>query len=263
MKLLSILCGIAVLGLASAGSGVSKHANIRKHNDKHNKINVALYYESLCPFCVRFISNTLKPVYDDETLRQYVNFQMIPSGNAKVGEDGDGAKTVFCQHGEAECLGNKMHVCTMEYFQQESDKFMPYLFCYDGALNSKQAHSIQDAFKQCTGDHAELHEFVKTCANGDQGTQLLLKATAATNELSPPHEHVPWVTIDGKHAPDAEEGGLKEVVCSSLGNSVAPLSCLATNIDTTLLKSGTSSKRNFSPNESLESIKNREYSEEQ
>ena len=48
--------------------------------------------------------------------------------------------------------------------------------------------------------------------NGEKGNDLMYKLSTETSSLVPPHKYAPWVTIDGKHSPDAEDT-LKDFLC--------------------------------------------------
>lgn len=61
-----------------------------KHNDK---VNLSLYYETLCPGCAEFISEDLGKVFK-KGLISIVNLRLIPWGNAKIVEPN---KTIDCQ----------------------------------------------------------------------------------------------------------------------------------------------------------------------
>jgi interferon gamma-inducible protein 30 len=57
------------------------------------KVPLALYYESLCPYCSRFIVNHLAGIFDDGLI-DIVDLLLVPYGNAHVrGEN----NTINCQ----------------------------------------------------------------------------------------------------------------------------------------------------------------------
>ena len=45
-------------------------------------VNIQVYYESLCPDSINFITKQLHPTY--QTLGKYMNIEFIPFGNADV-----------------------------------------------------------------------------------------------------------------------------------------------------------------------------------
>jgi interferon gamma-inducible protein 30 len=47
------------------------------------KVSLALYYESLCPYCSRFIVNHLAGIFDDGLI-DAVDLLLVPYGNAHV-----------------------------------------------------------------------------------------------------------------------------------------------------------------------------------
>ena len=50
-------------------------------------ISIAVYYESLCGGCMGFITQELHPTYMQ--LQKYLNVELYPYGNTKIGEDLD------------------------------------------------------------------------------------------------------------------------------------------------------------------------------
>ncbi|KAF0935978.1 hypothetical protein E2562_037458 [Oryza meyeriana var. granulata] len=56
------------------------------------KVSLALYYESLCPYCARFIVNHLAGIFEDGII-DAVDLRLVPYGNAHVGAN----NTISCQ----------------------------------------------------------------------------------------------------------------------------------------------------------------------
>ena len=46
------------------------------------KVNITVYYESLCPDSIEFITGQLYPTY--QSLEKYLNVEFVPFGNAEV-----------------------------------------------------------------------------------------------------------------------------------------------------------------------------------
>jgi interferon, gamma-inducible protein 30 len=57
-----------------------------------SKVSLALYYETLCPYCSNFVVNYLAKIWDDGLI-SIVDLELIPYGNARVRSNG----TITCQ----------------------------------------------------------------------------------------------------------------------------------------------------------------------
>lgn len=56
------------------------------------KVPLALYYETLCPYCSNFIVNYLYKIFENGLI-DIIELDLIPYGNARVGSNG----TISCQ----------------------------------------------------------------------------------------------------------------------------------------------------------------------
>ena len=52
--------------------------------------------------------------------------------------------------------------------------------------------------KKCAEKNNILWDKIESCYTGDLGYELEVMYAEETSELKPPHEYVPWVTINGK-----------------------------------------------------------------
>ncbi|XP_065041029.1 gamma-interferon-responsive lysosomal thiol protein-like isoform X2 [Musa acuminata AAA Group] len=71
-------------------------------------VSLALYYETLCPYCSNFIVNHLSKIFHDGLI-SIVDLDLIPYGNARLGSN----STMSCQHGPNECLLNTVEACAI------------------------------------------------------------------------------------------------------------------------------------------------------
>uniref|UniRef100_A0A8C6U1V5 Gamma-interferon-inducible lysosomal thiol reductase n=1 Tax=Neogobius melanostomus TaxID=47308 RepID=A0A8C6U1V5_9GOBI len=147
-------------------------------------VKIGLYYESLCPGCRNFITSMLYPT--SVLLGDIMDLTLVPYGNAQ--ETFDGEKYIFkCQHGEGECMGNMIEACLLNL--TDSNAFLT-IFCME---------SSGDPVKACV----ELFlpnlswKQLMTCVNGDSGNQIMHQTALKTQALKPPHDYVPWITING------------------------------------------------------------------
>lgn len=69
-----------------------------------------LYFEALCPYCHAFINGGLTDASKMDGIENMLDLKLIPYGNARELATPEGEYTYTCQHGPAECDGNRMLV---------------------------------------------------------------------------------------------------------------------------------------------------------
>jgi hypothetical protein len=113
------------------GNNLNYKVNCQSSN---TKLNIEVYYETLCPDSKRFINNQVSKIYQNNLLQNITNVILVPYGKASVNHlinlfcslnisillidtilkytwnDGTKYWDFKCQHGENECLGNRIHV---------------------------------------------------------------------------------------------------------------------------------------------------------
>ena len=171
------------------------------------KVKVSLYYESLCPWSTKYISEQLYPTY--QKLGRHIDLDYIPYGNAKTTYHPSNSSFTFrCQHGPEECLGNKIQGCLRHEFNDTSYDAMvlqlDIVNCLMGTGNFKR-------LSYCLGRMSKVYEQIVHCATGSEGTNILVEMGAKTKTLTP-FEGVPWVTVDGKYEEEAVEN-LSQYLC--------------------------------------------------
>lgn len=174
-------------------------------------VNVTVYGEALCPDTSAFVTGPLnRAVMEIGTI---FTLKYVPWGNAKMI-----SKEKFeCQHGPMECTMNTVEACVIHYYPKRED-FFPFLVCA-----FKQFETLNpDVGKKCAEEANLVWEKIETCYSGDLGISLEDMFAAETAELKPPHEYVPWVTINGEHDKTAEGKDLIEVVCQAFMGSKPP-----------------------------------------
>lgn len=163
-------------------------------------VEVTLYFESYCPGCKSWLQNTAYPAYQRMASSGILKLNLVPYGNAQERPYGS-SYTFYCQHGAAECYGNKIESCAIHYMGDQSAWF-PFIHCleYYGPTDTNAQYC------------ASLQKFdytpIRTCANGEEGTQLEHQMALKTNALNPRHAYVPWLTMNGYHT-DAIQNGLQ------------------------------------------------------
>ncbi|KAH7553892.1 hypothetical protein JRO89_XS12G0072700 [Xanthoceras sorbifolium] len=159
---------------------------------KPKKVDLALYYEPQCPFCANFIVNVLVKVFQTD-LKTIVSLRLVPWGNAQVING-----TTICQHGENECYLNTIHACAIKAWP-EVIKHFSFIRCIEAEIPGMQVKHSQDvetAWRKCADYQGLAQEPIDNCYNSGEGTKLSLGYGNETDYLKPPHEFVPWVTVN-------------------------------------------------------------------
>lgn len=172
-------------------------------------VQLALYYESLCPDCHVFVKQQLWPTY--KKIANIMNITLVPYGNAM--EHQDGSKWVFeCQHGADECAGNLIQTCAI-YTTKNITAYFPFIYC----MILSEAPPDKSA-PQCAKTLGINYSPIEECVDGALGNQLEHAMAECTNKLNPPHQYVPWITLFGEHTEDIQhqaETNLLKLVCDS------------------------------------------------
>lgn len=178
------------------------------------KVELALYFESLCPDCQLFIRQQLYPTY--LKVGEIFNLTLVPYGNAEERRQGD--TWVFeCQHGPKECEGNLIETCAIAILNNISASF-PFIHCFEINSENEEPQNAEPAAigEKCAKSLGIDYEPIGACATGPKGNELEHQMALKTNALEPQHEYVPWVTLNGKHTEKMQrkaENNLLALVC--------------------------------------------------
>ncbi|XP_028284441.1 gamma-interferon-inducible lysosomal thiol reductase [Parambassis ranga] len=189
-------------------------SNFTKSRQTADPIQVGLYYESLCPGCRMFLTEMLFPTW--LMLGDIMSVTLVPYGNAQ--EKPDGSKYIFeCQHGAQECLGNTIETCLLNM----TNMAFPIIFCMESSSD------VIGSAKTCASLYSPELDWGKVmkCVNGDAGNQLMHQNALETAALKPPHQYVPWITINGEHTEDLQDkamASLYNLVCSMYKGTKPP-----------------------------------------
>ncbi|KAK2655905.1 hypothetical protein Ddye_008957 [Dipteronia dyeriana] len=165
--------------------------------NQHEKVDLFLYYESLCPGCATFISEYLVKVFE-KGLIDIVNLRLVPWGNAKLVQPND---TIICQ---------KMH--------------FDFIRCLDIQTQGESIGEKEKLWRSCC-QNLKLSELsIQECYSSGLGKTLVLQYGNETLNLIPPHEYVPWVTVNKKPIGD-DMLNYKKHVCDAYKGSHVPEAC--------------------------------------
>ncbi|CAN6289748.1 unnamed protein product [Urochloa humidicola] len=203
---LLLLLASSVVAAAAAAAGAGDEAP--------EKVAVALYYESLCPYSARFVVDHLARVFEDGLL-DAVDLTLVPYGNARVHAGGE----ISCQHGPYECLLNTVEACAIDAWP-DLDEHFRFIYCVEDLVVKRQYKSWDSCFQKLGLDPKPVTE----CYKSEQGHQLELKYANQTNALVPPHRYVPWVVVDGQPLLEDYEN-FEVYICKAYKGSSPPKVC--------------------------------------
>ncbi|KNA08336.1 hypothetical protein SOVF_163520 [Spinacia oleracea] len=152
------------------------------------KVTLDLYYESLCPFSIKFIITELPLIFQNGII-DIVDLRLFPWGNAELS-----SHTSFtCQHGPHECLLNTVEACAIDMWPDLEDHFL-----FIGCVESQVFKGKYKEWGACFKEFGLDPKHVTSCYKGEDGKKLELKYANLTSALKPPHDFVPWVVVAGK-----------------------------------------------------------------
>ncbi|GBF93956.1 hypothetical protein Rsub_06205 [Raphidocelis subcapitata] len=214
-----------------------------------DRVRVEFYGEALCPYCIKFTLEQLSSLFKNG-LDRITELEYIPSGNARLGDDG----TITCQHGpkvggrvlfnlaapwipaseaaDSNCSSgsrdielNRVLSCALAFAPNQYDWF-PFVECLEGQADKLEDDELDVAAltTQCAVHAGILPSRVLACANGTLGDYLERHALERTASLVPPHRWVPWVVVNGVPLLDDFEN-VATFVCAAYGGYPKPKYC--------------------------------------
>ncbi|XP_068626844.1 gamma-interferon-inducible lysosomal thiol reductase-like [Battus philenor] len=189
---------------------------LRKENftvNTEERVTVQLYYESLCPYCIRFSIDRFTPII--KKLGQYLEIQTYPYGNAQTFKR-KGKYTFQCQHGPEECYGNKLHACAIDLMQNKTQALLFNSCLMDSARLG--LGSDNNAADSCGNIQNINTTMIKQCAEGAKGVQLLKYYGDKSKEAG--FHYVPYILVNGKRT---RQSKFAKKVCEAFANT--PPSC--------------------------------------
>ncbi|CAG2107511.1 unnamed protein product [Medioppia subpectinata] len=178
-------------------------------------VKIDVYYEALCPYSKQFIVEQLIPTYNK--VASIITVGLIPFGNAKwkkvAKPDGTFDVEFTCQHGEQECIGNRIHDCVL--LDEPIDKTLAFQDCI---FKSADWKTPAKAGKPCAEQLKLNWTSIDECSTGPLGRGLLLLNGERHVALKPQAKGVPWIVANGVHTDDIQEraqGDLLKYVCDT------------------------------------------------
>lgn len=175
-----------------------------------DKVHVQISIESLCIDSKIYMLKQVLPVFLDSPLSTLMDLEIVVFGNAQLHT---AAQTVTCQHGVAECDANIYEQCAIDNYIYPS-RYLPFLGCLFETLPMGHADVAYDAsyFAQCARVAALDFSTLATCHAKDAWAMQVQSSVK-----TPPHDHVPWIVVDGVHVSDENDtASLADIVCQAL-----------------------------------------------
>ncbi|EOA15680.1 hypothetical protein CARUB_v10006370mg [Capsella rubella] len=196
-----------------------------------DKVQLNLYYESLCPGCQMFIVDELVKVFDSD-LFTITDVKLVPFGNAEISDN----KTVICQHGEEECKLNAFEACGIKILTNPKSQYK-FIRCIENDTKNYEQNCFQ-------GFGDDQKEVMNDCYNSDLSKKLILENAKQTMSLKPKHEFVPWVTLNGKPLYEKLNDWVAQVCKLYKGKAPLPKECSSGSVLSETVK--TTSELQFS-----------------
>nr|ADX36408.1 gamma-interferon-inducible lysosomal thiol reductase precursor [Brachymyrmex patagonicus] len=193
-------------------------------------VNVDVYYESLCSDSMRWTVNQFLPSYPE--LKNNLDVTFIPYGKATHARENEtGPWQFLCQHGPAECRGNKAQACaihairTSEAAQDHQQLTVKLVGCAMSARNP----SI--AVPQCAQENGlkeETRKLIDDCIASPFGDDLLAANGDKTHNLQPPLKFVPTIVLNKVHSKENQDAAINnfpKLICQHLTKQEKPDLC--------------------------------------
>ncbi|XP_041023833.1 gamma-interferon-responsive lysosomal thiol protein-like [Juglans microcarpa x Juglans regia] len=179
------------------------------------KVNLSLYYDTLCPFCATFIVKNLTGVFYEDLIN-IINLRLVPWGNSYINKSSNG---IVCQHGPDECILNILEACAIDVLQNVN-KHYALIYCFEFlAIEGRQKD-----WKSCFTSLGLPKKPVLDCYISGNGTKLVQKYADETARLNPPHTFVPWVVVNN-HPLQEEYQNFAAYICKAYKGNGAPEVC--------------------------------------
>ncbi|XP_046548842.1 gamma-interferon-inducible lysosomal thiol reductase-like isoform X1 [Haliotis rubra] len=192
---------VCIVGLAAAAPCL----DCVEDTTSAEPVDLVLYYESMCPYCRKFITTQLYPAFT-ALPSSVLNLTIVPYGNARERQQ-NGSWEFACQHGPVECLGNLIAACALNYTSYQAEDYMPFINCMELSTTHGQELS---ALHKCAAANNVSEDDVLTCMKNKDGGNLMHEMALET-EAAKVH-YVPWIVVNGQHTTSIQNSAYKELM---------------------------------------------------
>ncbi|XP_056648159.1 gamma-interferon-inducible lysosomal thiol reductase-like [Diorhabda sublineata] len=177
-------------------------------------VKLELYYEGLCTFCHQFIADQLYPTYEalGSDADATILIDLIPYGNAEYVINDDGSVEFDCQHGERECLLNRIHACAINQNTTQA-KMIGFIYC---SIDSSKQDALEVA-RECSNEIGLSFDDINSCVYSTQSDNLLLAYAKRQEKLDPPLTYVPNIRFNGVFDENLENNARQDCLATICG----------------------------------------------
>ena len=160
---------------------------------------ITIYMESLCPYCIQFITTSIKEFYTKVTKPNLAYIEIIPYGNAKEVYDSSTNKYSFtCQHGDNECYGNLISTCSLNVLGRINGQ-LNIICLLENIYNFNRNFDL--TLEYCLSSQPDILQEIKDCVKSDIGNIYQHQMAPKTAH----HLGVPWILVDGVYDDDTTD----------------------------------------------------------
>ncbi|MED6185037.1 hypothetical protein PIB30_053120 [Stylosanthes scabra] len=144
-------------------SGSHDGDNNSVENNNMMKVNLSVYYGSLCQPCSIFIVKNLQEIFYNGLI-DIINLQLVPWANAYINKDTN--NSIICQNGPDECELNSVESCAINILNTV-DKTYALIQCFQLLAIEKRPKNWDECFSRL----ALPKDLIVNCHNTGNGTQ--------------------------------------------------------------------------------------------
>ncbi|KAG1678336.1 Gamma-interferon-inducible lysosomal thiol reductase [Nymphon striatum] len=196
----------------------------KRSSPSSDRVQIEVYYETLCPDSYRFIATKLNNVYQNLG-DKFMDVQLIPYGKAV--DNGDANEwEISCQHGQRECYYNTIAACAI-YSKENYGLITSEQQMLFGVCMSNLGHGLNNpAIKECAEKSKISWNNILECASDAKSAKNIQQKMGKLTQAHIPYiqktlSRVPTVVIN-EVVYNGESLDLHSEVCKILkGKSIA------------------------------------------
>uniref|UniRef100_A0A0K8RMH8 Putative gamma-interferon inducible lysosomal thiol reductase n=1 Tax=Ixodes ricinus TaxID=34613 RepID=A0A0K8RMH8_IXORI len=195
--------GLPNYGVVQSGSSQSLSVSVKK-------VAVTVIYECFCPHSQEFIKSQLLPTY--KKLRDHLDVTLLPFGKARLDQNGPTSNGVICEHGSAECEGNKIQMCVAQV-AKETLQTIEVVAC----MSSYKVPN--KAARKCVKASGVSWTMVHGCVTKN-GNTYILKVAQETWKVQKNITRVPLIAVDGEvssYIQEESQSSFLSLTCQKIG----------------------------------------------